>query len=327
MDVPFMQKPAAMLDSAMNRGRKDAALYPKQKTEFYSVKGKEIAKIDASGTYIEETLFRSVKAFPSFEDLEPFYKDLYECILDTDELKKNLSSISSVGRLIKNIRRDYIVRLKEMRYGEGAQKQSYAITKAYVGRIASLLKGLTKQIDFYNESARKLRELPSIRTGEDCIILAGYPNAGKSTLLSRLTESKPEIAAYPFTTKGLNVGVFIKKFIPIQIIDTPGLLDRPLMDRNKIELKAVTALQHLAGMILFVVDPTQEMDKQKNLFLEAKKLFTHHKFMVVINKTDAANEAQMKDAHETFANEKIIIEGKGLNNLKEWLMDKENKIF
>jgi len=322
-----MQKPAAMLDSAMNRGRKAAGLYPKQKTEFYSVKGKEIAKIDASATFVEETLFRSVKAFPSFEDLEAFYKDLYECILDTNELKKNLSSISSVGRLIKNIRRDYIVKLKEMRYGEGAQKQSYAITKSYVGRLASLLKGLTKQIDYYNESARKLRELPSIRTGENCIILAGYPNAGKSTLLSRLTESKPEIAAYPFTTKGLNVGVFIKKFIPIQIIDTPGLLDRPLLDRNKIELKAVTALQHLAGMIMFVVDPTQEMNKQKNLFLETKKLFTHHKFMVVINKTDASNEAQLNAAKDTFSGEEIILEGKGLDNLKNWLMDKENKIF
>ena len=322
-----MQKPAAMLDSAMNRGRKAAGLYPKQKTEFYSVKGKEIAKIDASATFVEETLFRSVKAFPSFEDLEAFYKDLYECILDTNELKKNLSSISSVGRLVKNIRRDYIVKLKEMRYGEGAQKQSYAITKSYVGRLASLLKGLTKQIDYYNESARKLRELPSIRTGENCIILAGYPNAGKSTLLSRLTESKPEIAAYPFTTKGLNVGVFIKKFIPIQIIDTPGLLDRPLLDRNKIELKAVTALQHLAGMIMFVVDPTQEMNKQKNLFLETKKLFTHHKFMVVINKTDASNEAQLNAAKDTFSGEEIILEGKGLDNLKNWLMDKENKIF
>lgn len=322
-----MQKPADMLDSAMNRARKEAGLYPKQKTEFYTVKGKEIAKIDASGNFVEETLFRSVKAFPSFEDLEPFYKDLYECILDTDELKKNLSSISSVGRLVKNIRRNAIVKLKELRYGEGMQKRSYEITKSYVGRLASLLKGLSKQIEFYNESARKLRELPSIRTNEDCIILAGFPNAGKSTLLSRLTESKPEIAAYPFTTKGLNVGVFTKKFVPIQIIDTPGLLDRPLMDRNKIELKAVTALQHLSGMILFVVDPTQEMNKQKNLFLETKKLFTHHKFMVVINKSDAANEAQMQAAQKTYEGEKIIIEGKGLNNLKDWLLDKDNKIF
>jgi nucleolar GTP-binding protein len=327
MEVPFMQKPIPLLDSAMNRGRKAASLYPKQKTEFYTIKGKEIAKIDASANYIEETLFRSVKAFPNFEDLEPFYKDLYECILDTNELKKNLSSISSVARLVKNIRRNYIVKLKELRFNEGVKKQSFAITKSYVGRLSSLLKGLSKQIDFYNESARILKELPSIRTKENCVILAGYPNAGKSTLLSRITESKPQIAAYPFTTKGLNVGVFKKKYVPIQIIDTPGLLDRPLLNRNKIELKAVTALQHLNGLIVFVVDPTQEIDKQKNLFLELKKLFTHHNFLVVINKIDVATENEINSSKDNFSKELILLEGKDSPALKDWLLNKENKIF
>jgi nucleolar GTP-binding protein len=327
MEVPFMQKPIPLLDSAMNRGRKAASLYPKQKTEFYTIKGKEIAKIDASANYIEETLFRSVKAFPNFEDLEPFYKDLYECILDTNELKKNLSSISSVARLVKNIRRNYIVKLKELRFNEGVKKQSFAITKSYVGRLSSLLKGLSKQIDFYNESARILKELPSIRTKENCVILAGYPNAGKSTLLSRITESKPQIAAYPFTTKGLNVGVFKKKYVPIQIIDTPGLLDRPLLNRNKIELKAVTALQHLNGLIVFVVDPIQEIDKQKNLFLELKKLFTHHNFLVVINKIDVATENEINSSKDNFSKELILLEGKDSPALKDWLLNKENKIF
>lgn len=322
-----MQKPIPLLDSAMNRGRKAASLYPKQKTEFYTIKGKEIAKIDASANYIEETLFRSVKAFPNFEDLEPFYKDLYECILDTNELKKNLSSISSVARLVKNIRRNYIVKLKELRFNEGVKKQSFATTKSYVGRLSSLLKGLSKQIDFYNESARILKELPSIRTKENCVILAGYPNAGKSTLLSRITESKPQIAAYPFTTKGLNVGVFKKKYVPIQIIDTPGLLDRPLLNRNKIELKAVTALQHLNGLIVFVVDPTQEIDKQKNLFLELKKLFTHHNFLVVINKIDVATENEINSSKDNFSKELILLEGKDSPALKDWLLNKENKIF
>lgn len=322
-----MQKPIALLDSAMNRGKKASSLYPKQKTAFYTIKGKEIAKIDASANYIEETLFRSVKAFPNLEELEPFYRDLYECILDTDELKKNLSSISSVARLVKNIRRNYIVKLKELRFETGVKKQSFAITKSYVGRLSSLLKGLNNQINFYNESARVLKELPNIRTKEKCVILAGYPNAGKSTLLSRITESKPKIAAYPFTTKGLNVGVFKKKFVPIQIIDTPGLLDRALLNRNKIELKAVSALQHLTGLIVFVVDPIQEIDKQKNLFLELKKLFTHHNFLVVINKTDIAKPEEIDSAKNIFSDEQTLLEGKNLSSLKDWLLDKNNPVF
>lgn len=311
----------------MNRGRKKAALYPKQRTEFYTVKGKEIAKIDSSATYLEETLFKAVSAFPNFDELDPFYKDLYECIIDTNELKKNLSSISSVGRLIKNIRRIYIVKLKELRFGENPKQLAYSITKSYVGRLSSLLKGINKPIEFYNDSAKKLKELPSIRFGEESIILAGYPNVGKSTLLSKITQSKPLIAAYPFTTKGLNVGVFKKKFVPIQVIDTPGLLDKPLYKRNKIELKAVTALQHLQGVIVFVVDPTQEVLTQKKLFQEIKKLFTQQKFLVVINKNDAVSEEVINSTKKEFLGETILVEGKELTTLRDWLLDKNNKLI
>jgi GTP1/Obg family GTP-binding protein len=49
-----------------------------------------------------------------FENLEPFYKDLYECIIDTNELRKNLSSMTSVARLIVKLRREAIIKLKEI---------------------------------------------------------------------------------------------------------------------------------------------------------------------------------------------------------------------
>ena len=186
MSINFIETPQVLLDAALARGRKASSEYPKQKTIFYTIKGKEIAKIDASANYLEEKLFKAAQQMPNFDRLEPFYYDLYECILDLDEMKKNLSSISSVARLIKKIRRESIVRLKEMRYGEGMEKYAKAITGAYIGRLASLLKGITKKITYYNDVAKKLRELPSIKTQEECIMLAGFPNVGKSTLLKAL---------------------------------------------------------------------------------------------------------------------------------------------
>jgi len=319
MQIPFMQKPQIMIDAALLRGRKASSAYPEQKTYFYTFKGKEIAKIDIAATYLEETLFRATKEFPSFDKLEPFYRDLYECIIDTNELRKNLSSISSVAQLIKKLRRETIVKLKELRYVPGAEKKAKEATNVFIGRMASMLKGLSKPIEYYNESAQKLLELPDIKTNEKSIIFAGFPNVGKSTLMKKLTNSKVKIAAYPFTTQGLNVGVFMQRYMPIQVIDTPGLLDRALHKRNAIELKAITALQHLEGIIAFVVDPKQDLAPQTNLYAEVKKLFTKHKFIVVINKTDLADSEEVAKAQKEFADSQIILEGHEKDTLKEFL--------
>lgn len=323
MDVPFILEPKKLLDAALSRARKQASNYPPQKTSFYTLKGKEIVKIDVSGDYIENTLFRGVTAFPNFSAQEPLYMDLCECIIDVNELRKNISSISSVARLVKKLRRESIVRLKELRFGPGAEEQSRKITSAYVGRVSSLINGIKKPIAFYNEAARKLKELPTIRTNEECILLTGFPNAGKSTLLKKITESKPQIANYPFTTKGLNVGILRKRHLPIQVIDTPGLLDRPISERNKIELKAISALQHLRGLVVFVMDPTGETEKEENLFAEIKKLFTSHKFLIVISKCDVAKEEQIANARKAFAGFQIVLEGNDRSTLKEKLLDKE----
>jgi len=56
--------------------------------------------------------------------------------------------------------------------------------------------------------------------------LIGVPNAGKSTLLSVLTNAKPKIAAYPFTTLEPNLGVaFIDEDTTVVLADIPGLIE------------------------------------------------------------------------------------------------------
>lgn len=55
--------------------------------------------------------------------------------------------------------------------------------------------------------------------------LVGYPNAGKSTLISKLTSAKPKIADYPFTTLEPNLGVLHSNRREVVIADIPGLIE------------------------------------------------------------------------------------------------------
>ena len=87
--------------------------------------------------------------------------------------------------------------------------------------------------------------------------IVGLPNVGKSNLVTVLSTAEPEIAPYPFTTKGVIVGHIEDDWRKYQIVDTPGLLDRTFDERNAIEKQAVLALRYLTDVILFVIDPSE----------------------------------------------------------------------
>ncbi|MEM1927837.1 MAG: GTP-binding protein [Acidilobaceae archaeon] len=66
------------------------------------------------------------------------------------------------------------------------------------------------------------------KSGAAQVVLIGPPNSGKSSVLASLTDAKPEIAPYPFTTKAPQAGMLVYEGAQIQLVDTPPLmLDDP----------------------------------------------------------------------------------------------------
>ena len=79
-----------------------------------------------------------------------------------------------------------------------------------------------------------------------------------------------EVQPYAFTTKSLYVGHTDYKYLRWQVIDTPGILDHPLEDRNVIEMQAVTALAHLRAAVLYIMDLSEQcqytLEEQVSVF-------------------------------------------------------------
>jgi len=61
------------------------------------------------------------------------------------------------------------------------------------------------------------------REGAGQVVLIGPPNVGKSSLLAALTNARPAIAAYPFTTREPQPGIMMWQDVPVQLIDLPAI--------------------------------------------------------------------------------------------------------
>ena len=86
----------------------------------------------------------------------------------------------------------------------------------------------------------------------------GFRNVGKSSFIRLVSTAEPEIAAYPFTTKGIIVGHRdIGRHERIQFIDTPGVLDARRRRGTPSSGKLVSAIINTADLVLFIIDTSE----------------------------------------------------------------------
>ncbi len=264
----------------------DRAFGSAKKVTHRDKKKKTINKIKMVKRIIGNTLKVYVRAFPTLDDLHPFYYELINLLIGIDKLKMALASVEWARKRINSIT-NYGIR-------EAKKKEDYKniIRKVY-GRVSSIIYEIDASLKFLEETRKKLKDVPSIDTGTKTVIIAGYPNVGKSSLLKMLSSANPEIAPYPFTTKGLIVGhIWVEERYnkkKIQVVEAPGLLERPMAKRNEIERQGIIALRHLPDLVIFIIDASMHcgysIEEQLKLLEEIKKEFDVD-VIVVENKVD-----------------------------------------
>lgn len=250
-------------------------------------------RIDRVFSYLTRNVIGPLKDFKGMLQIG-FYKDIA-----SNALPEGYSIDDVVGKLLGKLRkvsvlsREYKARVSAS-FDSAEAKEIY---REYIGRVLSIVRKLSKDIELVNRAIAELRRTPCIDPSLPVIAVAGLPQVGKSTLVSVISSAKPKSSPFPFTTKEIVMGHIDYGFSRFQILDLPGILDRPPERMNEIERKAFIAITNLANLILYLIDPSEDfyygLESQLNLlryFKENVKV----DIIVVVNKIDKVSPERLE---------------------------------
>ncbi|MCQ2086142.1 MAG: 50S ribosome-binding GTPase [archaeon] len=274
-----------------------------------------LAKITALGDIIENALSKCIDKFPRINKKEDFFPELIDLVIGIDNYKKSLGAIRWAEKRIEKLKTEAI---KNVRRSKDVNVIN-SVRKSFYGRLSSVINQISDELTFLQGCKNKFKLIPSIDPKIATVVVAGFPNVGKSILVSKLSTATPTVAPYPFTTKGIIVGHIEDEWRKFQIIDTPGLLDRDSDERNDIERQAVLALKYLTHIILFILDPSETCGysiERQNALLESVRegfigipiIVAESKNDIIITKSDNINFSAKSGDNIDQLREKLISE-------------------
>lgn len=163
--------------------------------------------------------------------------------------------------------------------------------------------------------------------------LIGLPNAGKSTLLSKLSAANPKIASYPFTTLEPQLGVLHFPYAdPCIIADIPGLIEGAhqgvgLGHQFLRHIERTSILLHLIDTSSGERQPYEDYQVLARELAAYKRDLLTRTHVIVLSKIDLIDDERLAEVEQLFADLNLPVvsisaeEGDGLDALKERLCD------
>jgi GTP-binding protein len=157
--------------------------------------------------------------------------------------------------------------------------------------------------------------------------IIGFPNAGKSTFISKVSAAKPKIADYPFTTLYPNLGVVKgKRLHSFVVADMPGLIEGA---SEGVGL-GIRFLKHMERTKLLVhfIDSSDEssMVKRYNIIKNEIKAYSNELFLkdeiIVATKIDAANEKVLEEFRNFIRAENLLNKYLEISSITGHFVDK-----
>lgn len=284
------------LDLAFKESKKKghAAYLRSNGEKLARIRTAEFEKLKVFSNEIKVRLDGITKNFPSIDSMPEFYQELVRTNLDYNLLKKSLGAVAWASGQITLLSDDFQRKMKHTKKESEIKK----LMNSFYGRASSVIKQVKDNLSYIEESRKKMKDFPTIKTDLFTVAITGFPNIGKSTLLSRVTPAKPQIQDYAFTTTGLNLGYARYGINKVQFVDTPGVLARERA--NPIEEQAHLVLKYVANLIVYVIDLTEPypMKVQQRLLKELKEL--DKPIVIYLSKADLIDAKVMEKAKKKY---------------------------
>lgn len=297
-NIPIVPDSSSLTDIVLSKTQRKTPTVTHPGYNITRIRRFYMRKIRYTYNSIEEKVDEIIQGFPRLEDIHPFYADTINILYDKDHFKLALGYIHTGKNLCEKVCKDYV---KLMKYADSLYRCKQ-LKVAALGRMATIIKKLNSSLKYLEEVRKHLGRLPSIDPFTRTLLLTGFPNVGKSSFMNKITNAESEVQPYPFTTQSLWAGHTMYKNVKWQVIDTPGILDRPLEERNTIEMQAINALAHLEAAILYFIDISEQcgysLEQQLSLFSSIRPLFKNKPLVIILNKIDVQPFETLSDHYK-----------------------------